>query len=71
VIDVWSDCAEVEHYLTGFPEIDRERVLLMPQGTTVAELHERAKWLVPYCEERGYRYCPRKQIEWFGNTRGT
>lgn len=71
VIDVPEDVSDVEVYLAEFSEIDRARVLLMPQGTTLEELNERADWLEPYCAEHGYRYCPRKHIEWYGFTRGT
>lgn len=71
VIDRPADCHEVERYLAEFPEIDRARVWLMPQGTEVEELLERGQWLKPYCQRVGLRYCPRRQIEWFGLVRGT
>ncbi|MGE0608399.1 MAG: 7-carboxy-7-deazaguanine synthase QueE [Pirellulales bacterium] len=71
VVDTPPDCQSVEQYLAEFPEIDRGRVLLMPQGTSVADLSRRAEWLEPYCTSAGFRYCPRRQIEWFGLTRGT
>jgi 7-carboxy-7-deazaguanine synthase len=71
VVDDRGDCAEVELYLAGLPEIDRRRVMLMPQATTLAELTDKAQWLEPYCTEHGLHYCPRRQIEWFGLTRGT
>ena len=55
-----------------FPEIVRDRVLLMPQGTEQEQLERtRASWLRPYCEAKGFIFCPRKQIEWFGPVRGT
>jgi 7-carboxy-7-deazaguanine synthase len=71
VIDTHEDCDEVAEYLTQFPTLDMERVLLMPQGVETAALAEIEAWLVPLCEERGWRFCPRKQIEWFGPVRGT
>ena len=71
VIDRPDDCREVETYLAGFPQIDRSRVLLMPQGTDPASLEEKAAWLEPYCQAHGLSYCPRRQIEWFGLVRGT
>ena len=52
VIDRIEDCQEVEEYLTRFPEIDRARVMLMPQGTETATLQEKAAWLEPYCKLR-------------------
>ncbi|HEX3997163.1 MAG TPA: 7-carboxy-7-deazaguanine synthase QueE [Pirellulales bacterium] len=71
VVEARSDCDEVEAYLCEFPEIDRRRVLLMPQGVEVAQLAERAQWLAPLCAERGLTFCPRRHIEWYGNKRGT
>ena len=71
VIERIDDCQEVEQYLTAFPKVDRSRVMLMPQGTDRDALAEKAKWLEPYCRKQGLRYCPRRQIEWFGLTRGT
>jgi len=71
VIDSPADCQEAERYLADFPEIDRRRVMFMPQGTEQARLEAIAQWLVPYCQEHGWRFCPRRQIEWFGYARGT
>ncbi|HVX61150.1 MAG TPA: 7-carboxy-7-deazaguanine synthase QueE [Pirellulales bacterium] len=71
VVDQPSDCEEVEQYLALFPQIDRSRVLLMPQGTDPDELVRQGEWLKPYCEAAGLRFCPRRQIEWFGLVRGT
>ncbi|HEX3656039.1 MAG TPA: 7-carboxy-7-deazaguanine synthase QueE [Pirellulales bacterium] len=66
-----ADCQEVERYLDHLPGVDRSLVLLMPQGIDSAELAAKAAWLKPYCQQAGVRYCPRRQIEWFGLVRGT
>ena len=71
VVDSPRDCQEADAWLAEFPEIDRSRVLLMPQGTDLDALREKAGWLEPYCREHGVTFCPRKHIEWFGNVRGT
>lgn len=71
VVDTPEDLVEIEAYLTEFPHLSRERVLLMPQGTNAAELEKKAAWLVPYCAEQGFVYCPRMHIQWYGATRGT
>jgi 7-carboxy-7-deazaguanine synthase len=71
VVDTRSDCEAVEEYLRELSEIDRSRVMLMPQGTDQAELERQAKWLEPYCREHQLHFCPRKHIEWFGLVRGT
>ncbi len=45
--------------------------MLMPQGTDAATLHSTQTWLEPHCRLRGFRFCPRKHVEWFGLVRGT
>ncbi len=71
VIDAPADLAEVSRYLAEFPQVSRERVLLMPQGVDQDQLDARAEWLRPFCESERLVFCPRKQIEWFGPVRGT
>jgi 7-carboxy-7-deazaguanine synthase len=71
VIDRPPDVDEVLALLAELPGADRDRVLLMPQGVTRAELAERGPWLADVCKEHGFRYCPRLHIELYGNRRGT
>ncbi len=71
VVDTPDDCREVTELLERFPEIDRSRVMLMPEGIDTTTLEERALWLIPFCREHGMKYCPRRQIEWYGCQRGT
>jgi 7-carboxy-7-deazaguanine synthase len=71
VVDTPADLAELSNYLAAFPEVARDRVLLMPQGTDHQQLAARSEWLRPYCAAHGLVFCPRKQIEWFGPVRGT
>jgi 7-carboxy-7-deazaguanine synthase len=71
VVDSRTDCDEIERYLSEFPEVVRDRVLLMPQGIEQEALARSGEWLEPYCRQEGYRFCPRKHIEWFGARRGT
>lgn len=71
VIDSPADCEEVEEYLGRLEGVERNRVLLMPQGTDEGRLSEIGSWLTTYCEKHGYGWCPRKHIEWFGAVRGT
>lgn len=70
VIDRPEDLEEVDAYLEEMPELDRSRVLLMPQGTELKVLQEKAAWLEPICRLRGFRFCPRQHIEWYGAVRG-
>ena len=71
VIDTRADLAHVSEWLIQFVEVERRRVLLMPQGTDEAALAAIGEWLEPYCLEQGYVFCPRKHIEWYGARRGT
>jgi 7-carboxy-7-deazaguanine synthase len=70
VVDKPGDCREIDSYLAALPEIDRGRVMLMPQGVDPAELAEKNQWIESYCVAHGYVFCPRRHIEWFGSTRG-
>jgi 7-carboxy-7-deazaguanine synthase len=70
VIDRPGDVGEVLQLLDQLPGVDRSRVLLMPQGVTAEELHERGRWLVEECLRHGFRYSSRLHIELFGNRRG-
>ncbi len=71
VIDQEPDLQNVEQFLAEFPQVKPERALLMPQGRTLEELQERARWLEPHCQDRGWTYCQRRQFEWYGAVRGT
>ena len=71
VIDQPSDCDEVQAFLSDFASVPREAVWLMPQARELTEQQSAEVWLAPYCDQHGYHYCPRRQIEWFGLVRGT
>lgn len=71
VVDCRKDAEDVLEYLLELPQLDRDRVLLMPQGTSEPELQQRAEWLIPWCKEHAFRFCERAHIHWFGATRGT
>ncbi len=71
VVDHPSDVDEIEQYLQEFPQIELNCVMFMPQGTTRDDLAKTQSWLEPLCENRGWRFCPRKHVEWFGLVRGT
>jgi len=71
VVERPEDVDEVAGWLEELPLVDRHRILLMPQGTDPEELRRAASWLEPLCQEHGWTFCPRKQIEWFGPVRGT
>jgi len=69
VVDVEEDVHEVEDYLTLLHGIEPRRVLLMPQAVDVETMIQKATWIEPFCTTKGYRYCPRMQLVWYGNKR--
>jgi 7-carboxy-7-deazaguanine synthase len=49
---------------------ERERIILMPEGTSREVLRERGLWLAEVCKSNGYRYSPRLHVDLWGNKRG-
>ncbi len=50
--------------------IPRERILLMPEGRTAAELDRSAGWLADACRDGGFRFCDRLHVRIWGDKRG-
>lgn len=74
VVSAVEDISEIENLLAELgtiPDFNRDRILLMPEGTNVEVLRKRAPLLAGLCLEHGFRFAPRLQIELFGNTKGT
>jgi 7-carboxy-7-deazaguanine synthase len=69
VISSVDDVREARE-MVGEIGAQREKVFLMPEGTTREVLSERAEWLVNVCKDFGYRYCPRLHIDIWGAKRG-
>lgn len=70
VVDGPEDLEEIEQFLVEFPEIARDRTLLMPQATTREELASKEPWIRRYCNQKGFHFGRRLHIERFGNVRG-
>jgi 7-carboxy-7-deazaguanine synthase len=72
VISNEQDLVEAREVLEtiGVP-IEPNRVLLMPEGTSVEALQARYPLLIEACKAFGYRLSPRLHIDLFGNKRGT
>jgi 7-carboxy-7-deazaguanine synthase len=70
VVSKPEDLDEIEKILkeTG---ADRDRVILMPEGTSTETIRKRAQWVVEICKRKGFRYGPRLHVDIFGNRRGT
>ena len=72
VIATREDLLEAQRLLAtiGAP-IPPEKILLMPEGTSVEAMRARYDLLIQASKDHGYRLSPRLHIEWFGNKRGT
>lgn len=65
------DAEEVLDYLKELGTWDRDRVMMMPRGTTAEDLRLQSRWLTNWCRDHDLRFCDRSHIYWFGNKRGT
>jgi len=64
-----EDLEEIEA-LCAAQGLPRQRVLLMPEGRTCAELDRYSVWLAETCRDRGFRFCDRLHIRLWGDKRG-
>ena len=69
VVSEPSDLAEIGTMLKEIGA-DRNRVVLMAEGTTREAIGGRAAWIVDTCKREGFRYSPRLHIDLWGNERG-
>ncbi|HEY1341967.1 MAG TPA: 7-carboxy-7-deazaguanine synthase QueE [Bryobacteraceae bacterium] len=69
VVEKPADLEEIQA-LVRLLEADRERVILMPEGTDAERLRERAVWLAEICKQEGFRLSPRLHVDLYGNRRG-
>ena len=72
VISTPEDLAEVHALVAslGVP-IPAEKILLMPEGTSVEAMRALYPLLIDACKTHGHRLSPRLHLELFGNKRGT
>lgn len=72
VINTPEDVVEVQTILKDVDQLlEPEHVLFMPQGINSQELWERGRWVAEECKRLGVRFCPRIQIDLYGNKPGT
>jgi 7-carboxy-7-deazaguanine synthase len=69
VIESPMDVGEVRE-LVDTLAADRERVILMPEGTDPERLRDRSRWLAEICKDEGFRFSPRLHVDLWGNRRG-
>ncbi len=42
--------------------LPRERIFLMPEATTLEEMIDKSKFIIPFCLKHGFNYSPRLQV---------
>lgn len=70
VIAQETDLAEAQAVIASV-NAPPEKVILMPEGTSVNVLNERGAWVAELCKQHGYRFSPRLHVHLYGNKRGT
>jgi 7-carboxy-7-deazaguanine synthase len=72
VISTQADLHEAQAIITSIGiAVPPEKILLMPEGTSMEVMRTRYPLLIEACLKHGYRLSPRLHIELFGNKRGT
>lgn len=71
VIDLPEDVNDARTYLLDYPEVQGERVFLLPQSSDGLQLADKLTWLPELAKELGWQVSSRLHIEQFGNRRGT
>jgi len=69
VISTKDDWVEVILLVDKY-KMNKQRVILMPEGRTQDELAEKSVFLVELCKVHGFRFTPRAHIDIYGAQRG-
>ena len=69
VVSAESDLEEIDRICREI-SADRQKVVLMPEGTSRSVVAERSLWLVDLCKAEGFRFSPRLHIDLWGDKRG-
>jgi organic radical activating enzyme len=70
VVENKQDLGEVLSLMEKY-HISPNKIILMPQGITEAELRSKEQWLQQICKDQGLRFCTRLQILLYGSKKGT
>lgn len=65
-----DDMPEIVELIDAVGRVSPDRVLLMPEGRSSAEVAVRAAEVAALCVRHGFRYTPRLQLDLFGGGRG-
>lgn len=69
VVSAKEDLSEIKRMVDEIGA-EKNRVLLMPEGTSAKHLQEKSEWIIEACKHFHYRYSPRLHVLLWGNKRG-
>ena len=69
VIDKTEDLIEINQFIDKY-DLPKEKVILMPQGTTKESISEKSRWIAKYAKENNFVFTTRLQVLLWGNQRG-
>jgi organic radical activating enzyme len=64
-----ADLAEIDTFAGRFG-LPADKILVMPEGRSSAELDRHAREIAPRCIARGWRFCDRLHVRLWGDRRG-
>jgi len=70
VVDSPEDLPEIEETLEQLGDVDKGKVMLMPQAKTRQELLEKSGMVAQLCRQFGYAFSQRLQVMLWNNQRG-
>lgn len=70
VVDAPQDLDQIAECLEKLENVNPDKIFLMPQATTPAELLAKSKMLMPVCEQTGFALSQRLQVLLFNNEKG-
>jgi 7-carboxy-7-deazaguanine synthase len=70
VVDSPADLPEITNFIAGLKDIDRAKVMLMPQAKTRDELLAKSPMVAHLCKQTGYTFCNRLQILLYNGQKG-
>ncbi len=71
VVGSAADAVEALEYGLRLEGVRLDRILMMPEGISVAAIDQVQSWLVAWCRDHQVGYCDRAHIRWYGHQRGT
>ncbi len=71
VVDCEADLPEIEETIDRLGNVNRDKVMLMPQAATRDELLAKAPMVAGLCKQTGFTFCQRLHVLLWNNARGT